>query len=228
MPAGIEVINNWGTVLIDSNDPSLCLHTKATASSDGSRVLAYTFHGVEFPTLALRSTAGKVSIIGSSVSGTSITYTLLTENAAQSVDMYLFDRPISSGSTYGLQVFDAAGRLTFDALRSPGRVVDVLGDLGTYTGTSGRIYAGIVSPLLQGQYFLNVDYDNPPGVPNPTIQFWDRYATCAGVSASGHTLTLGQMTRQAFIREVPPLPWYVTPAEETPDGTCIVLDVTGY
>lgn len=230
MPVGLEIINDAGTILIDSASPTLAMRQKVAATSDAGKLIVQTFNAVEFPTLALRSTAGWVALVSAVIVSGNMTYTLRTQNASQAVTLYFFDRPAISAVGYGFQVFDDTGKLTFDAAQKPGRVAGVQASDGIWTGTAGIDYAAIMSCASYGYRYDNPNYYQP-GDPNPYefVQYWDRYDTRSGVSNSGATVVLGTYDIAAYLNEPADLQSAILPPNiETGGARVTVLDVTGY
>jgi len=231
MPAGVEIINDNGTILIDSNDPSLCLRVKATVTSDASKLATYTLSAVEFPTLAVRSTAGWVALKSEARSGGGITWTLRTQYASQSVTLYVFDRASATGlGSYGVQIFDAAGKLTFATQHKPGRVAGRQIGNGTWTGASGKTYAAIISTTSFGWYADNPNYDRyGTGFPSMYIQLYDRHVVATGVQNVGQTIEVQTREHTTILNDEPDLSTYMVPPNYVFENAMVVaVDVTGY
>ena len=227
MPVGLEIINDAGTILIDSKDPSLSLHSKVTLSATNRRI-THTFNNVEFPTLALRSTAGWVCVISETRSGNSITYVLGTFGNTQSVTLYLFDRPTLSPANFGFQVFDEQGRLTFDAARQPGRVVALKDGNGVWYGTSGVDYAAIVTRSIFGWYSANPDY-NDNGVQSMWVQRWDEFDVRTAIQMVGANIEVYGREHTIRYQVQPELATHGVPVDYTMGlHQIVVLDVTGF
>jgi len=136
MPAGLTIINGSNTVQIDENYKNLTVASKVAISTTinpgGSNWgnyqhadVVYTSRYAEPPMVAVEaSEASFVMLL--SASGNTFTYRIvfLLAGAAVAGTFWIFDQPPStSSSTFGLQVFDAQGRITFDALFRYSRVV---------------------------------------------------------------------------------------------------------
>lgn len=141
MPAGIQIVNNFGTILIDENYKNLALRQKTAtttvAASNGRATVAMS--GMNAPMIALASTAytGVKHMLSSLASfviqGPSV--------GSQAVTAYVFDEPQASGMSQGLMVYNAAGELTFDSGNKYARVVDVYGGANLADWQPARTYA---------------------------------------------------------------------------------------
>ena len=142
MPAGLEIINTSGTVLIDENYQNLAVRAKGTVgiSSAALKRATVAMSGVSSPMIALAS-ASAFSGIKNVLSDLS-QFTIQGEAPpASNVDYFIFDVPLASGLSHGLQVFNTAGTLVFDAGNKYARVVDVYGGPNTSDWTPSRTYA---------------------------------------------------------------------------------------
>lgn len=217
MPAGLQVINNYGTVLIADTNPSLSLKEKRTVTIAANGRVTFSFTGVELPMLSFRCN----TIVHSQYmtrSGSTITYTLSGAVGAV-ITLYLFDRPVpTTGSNAGLQVFDAAGRCTFDSSGKYGIIVASNPPIGSWIGTAGRLYAVcITSPYWNILHSYEGFWENE--------EHWFTTQAATG----GRSITNG-------IEWYPKYNWdsfqaagQSVPADsESGAGTILVLDVTGY
>lgn len=185
--AGLQIINDSDTFLVSDKNPTLGLVAKGSTtlnqsvtpiepnastywrgtpslpSGHSAYVLAVRSSGFFFPDFN-----GKTPRYGTDVSGTVISW-------------YMFARPVAgSGSGAGLQVFDEAGRCTYDSEQRVGKVVQVLDTPGqtafgsivpqtNYTGPLfpvGKTYAVIVAQNLDR---VAMTAPNPLGAPAYTI-----------------------------------------------------------
>ena len=194
--AGLQIINDSGTFLVSDKNPTLAFVAKgnttlnqahtgtepnsqtywrgtpALPSGHGASVLAIRSSGFFFPDFN-----GKTPRYGTDVSGTVIQW-------------YMFARPQpTSGSGAGLQVFDEAGRCTYDSEQRVGKVIQRLVTPGqpatgstfpqtNYTGPlfpSGKTYAAVMTGGGTRGAMLEVD---PRGRPiwrlNPMISVSNR------------------------------------------------------
>ncbi|RRU23566.1 hypothetical protein [Stenotrophomonas sp. 278] len=136
MPAGLTIVNDANTVQIDENYKNLAVATKVpfttTIVSGGAfwgnyqhADIVYTARYAEPPMVAVEATEGSFVFL-LSATGNTFTFRMVFPLAGSTVTgtFWIFDQPPSSStSTFGLQVCDAQGRLTFDALFRYARVV---------------------------------------------------------------------------------------------------------
>jgi hypothetical protein len=150
MSAGLQLYGSHGKVQIDSGWRSFGLKQKGTAVCNidlGGQtrldVAEVTLSGLVNPVMAFRAGSDLVSIYTGMVSGSTRTYRFIGANGT-SVDWYLFDEVDASGvsDTFGLEVFNAAGKRVFHSSVPPMRVVgQQMSDAGAVTYPSGRQYA---------------------------------------------------------------------------------------
>lgn len=136
MTAGLTIVNGSNTVQIDENYKNLALASKVAISTTitpgGSNWgnyqhadVVYASRYSEPPMVSVEATEASFVML-LSASGNTFTYRIVFLAAGSTVagTFWIFDQPPStSSSTLGLQVFDAQGRLTFDALFRYARVV---------------------------------------------------------------------------------------------------------
>lgn len=128
MPAGLEVHNDSNVLTIDSTFQNISIVSSGSVFCNVIDRNTYTGLVVvsgKNPILGFISSIG-VSCILVGRSGASHTYRVyLDSEAAATVNYWVFDTPdAGSGSNFGLQVFNGAGELCFDAAR---RYLRVLG-----------------------------------------------------------------------------------------------------
>lgn len=151
MPAGLQVLNNFGTLLIDDTSANMTFASRGAATTidpgpDFAQKLVAVPSPAATPAYAIRHASVPVMLVGASPAGFIVASHLQTA----SVEWYKFDGPPPPVSNYGLQVRDAAGRLMFDSNRKVARVHDVVplslanNYTATRTYTAGRTYAVIV------------------------------------------------------------------------------------
>jgi hypothetical protein len=221
MPAGFYAKNDHGTMLVDENNPSLSLRLKSTPSV-GSTLVNVDVTSAEFPVLATRSAAPSYQDAASWIGGgTTRRFQIRSAHnaSAQTIECFVYDRPIASSSTAGLVIRDASGRVTFDALGKYGRVAAVYDGHGTFTGTPGRVYAAIPMAKQSRDHM----YPHPEIVPVGDWKRRDYYVTGV-VAASGHTIQIGPvLVSRIDYTSVQ------TPFDDV-RGTAktIIVDVTGY
>lgn len=216
MTAGLEVRNDYGTFLITDRDPSLALRYKRTISTDGTGYATTTFSGVEIPIVAIRSSA-TVYAVTQHRSASSVTVTLWSQPANSSVELFVFDRPIETPGNFGLQVFDADGKCTFDSSRQYGRVVASNPPVGDWIGVSGRTYA---AAILSQRWLHEFENTNQPGV-------FDHYYYSSAV----RSIPNGMWTSPRYVYQVVPESHPARPDNYFRGNSqplIVVLDVTGY
>lgn len=106
--------------------------------------------------LAIRDTGGTWAFVGYSWrSGQSVTFRIVRATSG-SVQWYLFDEPQSAPSSFGLQVFNASGKLVFDSQFLYMRVLEMLyGNIDDYPGgIAARSYPGKAIAVVQGSSSL--------------------------------------------------------------------------
>lgn len=146
MPAGLQVINEYGTIQIDQDYINLCLSAKGTmtTSNDGlvhpqpMEVATISVNGSN-PLLALRGPTGKrLNVERVSVSGNIFTFRVKSQSSSSFTFSYwVFDKAewaMSGNLGVGLQVFKGNGEVAFDSGSRPLRIVDVV-DFGQPTST---------------------------------------------------------------------------------------------
>jgi hypothetical protein len=173
MNAGIQIINDHGTILIDDKSPCLQLRAKYTLnvrSGAAPGIDNISIPNVQAPLFAIRPhVAGKRVYIANVAATATPTTKLLQlrqtlgvgwdESSSVNVDIYHFDKPLPPTSNTGLQVFDAAGNCTFDAMGKTAVVVGVADAPVApivVTPPSGRVYA-FASPAPYKRFFMEND-----------------------------------------------------------------------
>lgn len=218
MPAGIIVYNDHGSVLIDANYANLGKRAKGTLTATGTAAQS----SPESPVFALNGTGlAAVSDITNGVAG-------IVKAGTDTTTWYSFDRPTAVG-TAGLQVFDATGKLVFDAANQYARVVDVFSGADqvawsqSRTYTSGRTYA--VATLKRARW---TEEETRPDPVQPVGWYnYRRRFVFAGSQVSGATVTVAQVATawgewSGPLQVIPPLPAGDYSAQFA------VIDVTGY
>jgi hypothetical protein len=152
----MQVFNDAGSLQIDETYSNLFLHQRGTVATTnallfGISIVDFTIPNCRYmPVLFVNcNVSAKVAVL--SMSGTTANCRASAfGSVGTQLTYYAFDRaPNVAVANYGLQVFDAAGNITFDALRSPMRIVGSFsapgnsGSSGTYA--SGRTYAVAVT-----------------------------------------------------------------------------------
>lgn len=218
MAYGIEVTNDHGTVLIDDSYSNLAVRHQGTLSA-GAGLRTVSVPGLDQPVPAVRSTA-----YAATASRQGSTGYIWSAGGAQ-VHWYVFDTPTSSGD-YGLQVFNAAGQLTFDAYRKYARVRSVQSGVGSQTYDSGRLYAvATLSPARRRR--VETRPDPTPGSQLVFVDLFDEQV-CARVN--GATVQTAWQTIIAAPGLSPQDPGTVPQgwSDNAANAQFAIIDVTGY
>lgn len=195
MPAGIEIIRNGGGVLLDSNIEVISVSQKGREP----------YNPIPAGGLNQMVATGPVAADGS-------------------FDWWTF-APGNSSANFGLQAFDASGKLTFCAARQTARVVDQfgLGNIGSAdvvrSYPAGRVYAAYASITS----FTEVQLRGSGMFSEYRIFTWRSFARMSGstVTAGWDNLLIADWT------PVPPggQPSFPAPAYQP---QVFILDATGY
>lgn len=217
--AGIEIINTWGTVLIDDKSPVISLRNKYTYTPVG--IFDYTrtvvINDVVLPIFAIKS-SNWCYIVSTVRSGNTVTITFGGYLDTPSlITLYYFDvtTTTAGSSGLGLQVFNSSGQCMFDSNQKNAIVVqDVTADT-TFTGTSGREYAyGCYSGyhrIYQSQRTLDY-YDE------------ERFVNACKMTGSNVQVDTDMLYYSDY--NVPGSDMYLDQATGFTGG--LILDVTGY
>lgn len=162
MPAGAQIFNDYGTLLISDANPSLALKQKTALSSSGITFGSTSIANSEVPAVAWICDEG-CYINSATWTGTTRNIVLNIRAGVASgkaATLYVFDRPVDSGANSGFQVRDSAGRITFDAMGKYGRVANVFAANGAFARVAGRSYAVMVTSSIYKDEIL-LDPINP-------------------------------------------------------------------
>jgi len=231
MPVGVQLFGESGTVQVDDNFASLALRSKgvATLAVSGSDLAntcsaSVTVTG-EFPIIAFRPGV-PVALWYVEQSGSTWTFHFASEraNTGQSFQWFVFDRPLDLGSHFGCQVFDASGRLTFDALQKYIRVYDLKAidartpqsfpAYGSRTWAVIMLQLGCVTPVTP----------TPPAPPPGGLWHWTAALWMSGVTiaTTGFTTsTIAAATSSGISQNLPSYP-------QSPIGQVLLIDVTDF
>ncbi len=167
MTYGFRVINDWGTVQIDDTYANLALkevrqYTFQFDQGGTDYFLNFSFSG-SLPVFAFRSPDSHSVVAAIQQNGS--TYTVqMRSDLGGPVWIYIFDKPITPTSGYGLRVRNANNEITFDSgykyMRIEGFYSSANGNQGL---TPGKTYA-----VLQGCYFYSeawITQEPPPWGP---------------------------------------------------------------
>ncbi|MDN7419510.1 hypothetical protein [Burkholderia dolosa] len=168
MTAGFQAFTDTGLYQIDGLTPNYQM-TQAMAgqSANSGLHLAYNDAGIEFsatlpnvkftfnanagPMYGVYAAGGVgITLWNTTVSGSTYTLTFVTEQPC-TVYLFLFDRVPPASGNFGLQVFDASGRLIADSSRPFLRVLDVIYD--EYMVGTGWTVEGSPSPPWQSRAY---------------------------------------------------------------------------
>lgn len=223
--AGIKIINDWGTVLIDDAFPTLAMVAQGTTTLDGE---GSRYIGNHAGMVAVRSTSVVGSQYYNQIDGYSAGLYLFGPPGAV-VQWYVYAPPQEPPSNFGLIIRDGAGRLMFDAGRKAARVAGLRsastrpGWQGSAQFDPGRAWA--VMPLVYAYDSANTF--QRWGDPQEYLQHED--VSVSGGAVNGGTITFG-MTQTARRTYGPyyglPLPTRFTYTGN--NAALAVLDVTGY
>lgn len=141
MPTGIQIINTSGTTLIDENYSNLAMRTKGSTSTVGGSLgrVTVAMSGMNSPMIAL--TSDRYMGVKSMLSSLASFVVQGPQAGSWPFEYFVFDKPLASGQTYGLMIYDAAGNLCFDSGNKYARVVDIYGGANLADWTPVRTYA---------------------------------------------------------------------------------------
>jgi hypothetical protein len=122
MGVGFEVITDAGSILLDATYPNLALIAQGTVNVGTNTAAGGVFGTIAVPAtgqpMVFVRSAGFVAILN--VDNGTFSYQLA--QGVTTFDYWVFGPPQSIATNYGMQVFDAAGRLCFDAAQKYMRV----------------------------------------------------------------------------------------------------------
>lgn len=167
MPAGVQIINTHGTVLIDDTSPCMQLRAKYPVTLVGAAISNVAVPNCDIPIFALRAlTQNKLSYMGWPSSGSSRIVQIAQPTGSignLDVVLYHFDRPLPPTSKHGFQVFNSAGECTFDAAGKTAVVVgNTQGPPVDVNAPAGKQYA-FCTPAYHRRFFRDhegSDYTN--------------------------------------------------------------------
>lgn len=240
MTAGLELINNSGTVLINAENPNLAFRAKGSLTGSGT----FTITGINCPVVGINCTGGRAGITAISTSGTSKTYTVTASSGSVVTEWYHFDLLTAPSSGPGLQLFNASGQLTFDSSAKILRVVNaewVWNYAADPNGGGSQIFDTKVYSYSNARKYI-VAFDAPPSFDEYEetnyggYQWRYRYGNTAAVqmepSGSNTKITINSL--KGFSEGW--TPWSTPPTDfvDPPNGgfyfgfSVMVIDVTGY
>ncbi|WP_045158763.1 hypothetical protein [Stutzerimonas stutzeri] len=146
MPAGLQIINGAGSYQIDGDYANLMFIRKVAVStvsfasgqgtSNNPSQASITLNGGELFAFACASPSAFVGRSGNTV------YVNVAAHPGAIVTFYVFARG-SGTSNFGLEVYDAAGSLTFSSSWELLNILGVTSGAGNFNYGSGRTYAVI-------------------------------------------------------------------------------------
>lgn len=222
MAAGLQIINDYGTVLISDTDFVLQLKNKVTITTNTGvpRYAEVTLNNVDSPLIALKCSTHLVGITKRVRSGSSLTIgvTAATPNQSVTFDVYHFDKPVTpAAGTYGLQVFDANGACVFDSNKCSAVAVAIDPPSGLWTGTVGRSYAfAPYSSYAKYETWMEGDKGNYEYYINPA-------------QTNGHQVDVRNSYLLEYAYDIPgAIEPYGPSSFVTGRAGGLILDVTGY
>jgi len=213
MTVGFQILNADGvTMQVDDNYRNLSVREQGTAttttlnpSGTGSAVVFYRT-GLTMPLLAVGGSSYAAGQWFYDAANNRHGFVVTTTGAVGStVPFYIFDVPFDSNPGFGLQVFNAAGQKTFDALQKYLRVIDV--------------FSGPARPLVTKTYNASRLYACIHMVNGWSIDYHAGNTMLKGSSVSGGTVNAQGMTVDGNQGN------NVTYEQQ---GTILVVDVTNY
>lgn len=170
MTAGFQSIADDGVTQIDQDTKNYTLRASgsgacSTSNSSGGRTRYYTqivVTSATAPLLAIGGNSTRVCLWNVSVSGSTWTFTVVSDSNGAAFNYWVFD--IATGTGAYLEIYTTAGELAYAASLKPLRIVGIGG--GTYA--SGRTYA-VIMTANGFNYLRDVDIDED-GVANYTAR----------------------------------------------------------
>ena len=124
MAYGMTVYNTANNLVIDNFYKNMGLRQKTAFSLGGGNEQTITFSGATNPLLFISANGSGAGVIEAGLSGS--TYTWVIRGAGStSGNVYVFDEPVTSTSTYGIRVMNSSGVQVFNSDNKYIRVVDV-------------------------------------------------------------------------------------------------------
>jgi hypothetical protein len=223
MPAGFQIINDSGVVQVDQDFKNYALYSKTTISSWSNSWNSGTGSSVYSASVSVPASGSYVvALVTDSTSYAAVMYgsTIMAYRSTSgfpSVTAYVFAAPGASGATSGLQVFDAAGEVAFDAALKYMRVAyagpipsrALPNDVPyTYSGLASGSYAVL-------QSFSRQRYVYSPGVPGSWQVWRDFYrSTATGFEVRNSGFAVGPGNASGF-------------ADQLTGGPVLLIDVSG-
>lgn len=193
MPAGLYILNDYGSVQIDENWKNYGfkqLIPMAVTVAAGTNFNANTYSlsvAGDAVLIAPVTTNLAVSVVRTTFSGGVWTFYFiilrqfaLSYEEAETAYIYVFDvMPGTTFSNVGLEVFNALGQRVFHSDMNPLKARAVLPGSSGFTGTSGRVYAPLA--LTHTRHFDPVN----------GIQYWGLRSFGSYITAMEHNVAGG-------------------------------------
>lgn len=158
MPAGLQILNSFGTFQIDENWKNFGFrqYVDVGFSITLPNLTPYLKYSLVVPgqmaMVAIRASVFYPVLLSSSFDGTNYTFNwelyppVASGTHAETIRFYVFDVPPSGGfSNVGLEVFNASGERVFHSDVSVMKIAGVLSGADGFTGTPGRAYAPMIA-----------------------------------------------------------------------------------
>jgi hypothetical protein len=229
MPAGLQIFNTSGTIQIDENYQNYMLLAKGTVTSGSllddaglpiNGVQVFTSSVTEF--VAVRG-SDRVALHSILPSGAGLRY-VFAAPFGSSVTYYRYALGVNSAQPYGLQVFNAAGALVFDAMCPSMRIETILNGpdyaafFGDWVWNASKQYA-----VAYGAWSGSIGMDVPPVGTQLLIEYW-RSSPSATAIAGGLRFSLNSRywTRSQMVTSAP-----ANPAYKFGKFQALIVEVTG-
>jgi len=233
MPAGLQIFNDDGAVIIDENYFNLVLRQKVEGNTIATEYVTGTgskitlnYNGPSYPLIAWQC-AEEIMMQGFTRSGTNFDFTMrCAGTAGTAYTLFVFGEPdpIADYGNFGLEVFNAAGQRVYHSGAKPARIVDfrsVSGGIAARTNiayTAGRQYATAMTRPAT----TNFPSPASPGPPFPPPFYINTsFGGCRGYS--GGVSTKGWLGARSG-----PYPGTTSFPTFSQTGNFLVLDVTNY
>lgn len=230
MPAGLYVEGQSGAIQIDSTYANLALRYQGNLTANQVIGTAFVLRQITVtvtatsPVIAWRSITQSVMLAGISRSGTQWTFRFYAPDG-HTFAYYIFDVPQPMGSSFGLEVFNAAGQTVFSSAYKYMRVKaalsgnDYLLSMGDHNYGAGN-YA-VCQGVRAGWYerFTIQDPDNG----SYDLEEW-RYGLFIRSTSTG--INLSELIVQALVEPAagPTIPIF----HEYKRFDLLILDISGY
>lgn len=230
MPAGFQSIGTSGSYQIDSNFTNLALDRSGQLSSQ--QYMAGDTFNTRPTRVAVTLTEGEIlafSCTAAAAVGTrtgNLSYIFVDAPAGTIVKYYIF-KPGYTSSTFGLQVYNEAGGLTFDSSWRLFDVRSLVNGYNTWTLAGGREYAVVHTKIATSVRYTRVVNGQPPN----QLGSWVRVTAFSCASVVGNSITTRLANVDSWATAPQPGGGSSSYSETYSNGVTpsfIVIDVTGY